>query len=70
MGRAPGPPHSVMEYTRGLEFYLKNAPGPYPATPQQLKMKAVAQKCGIRKGISKAELMTLMKECVGPEMRK
>jgi len=30
----------------------------------------VAKKCGIRKGMSKADLQRAMVECVGPEMRK
>ncbi|MDD4985230.1 MAG: hypothetical protein PHQ43_05490 [Dehalococcoidales bacterium] len=56
--------------TKGLEFQGKNAPKPYPATEQQLKMRRVAQECGIVKGINKAELMRKMKDCVGPKMRK
>ena len=60
-----------MEKTKyhGVEFYLKNAPRSYPATLQQIKMKKVAEKCGIKKGISKRELMLAMKNCVGPAMR-
>jgi len=56
--------------TKGLEFQGKNAPKAYPATEQQLKMRRVAQECGIVKGINKAELMQKMKDCVGPKMRK
>jgi hypothetical protein len=52
------------------EFILKNAPGPYPATAQQVKMREVAKKCGITKGMKKADLMTAMKDCVGPAMKK
>jgi hypothetical protein len=51
------------------EFILKKAPCSYPATPQQVKMKAVAKACGIQKGMKKSDLMTIMKECVGPIMR-
>lgn len=44
-------------------------PGPYPLTPQQKKVKTVAADCGIKPGISKADLQTKMVECVGPKMR-
>ena len=62
----------MTEYTKshGLELYLKNAPSKYPMTVQQKKMRLVAEKCGIKTGIKKAELMTKMKECVGPKMRE
>ncbi len=54
----------------GIELYTKNGPSSYPMTPHQLKMRRVAQECGIVKGINKAELMRKMKTCVGPKMRK
>lgn len=44
-------------------------PSPYPLTSQQKKVKSVAEECGIKAGISKAELQKKMKECVGPKMR-
>lgn len=44
-------------------------PKDYPLTSQQKKVKDVAEKCGIKSGISKSELQTKMKECVGPAMR-
>lgn len=53
-----------------MGFYLKNAPRAYPATPQQQKVVAVAKECGIRKGMTKMELMIAMKECVGPKMKE
>lgn len=59
----------VMDAKDGA-FVLRNAPCRYPATPQQLKMREVARLCGIRRGMSKADLMIAMKECVGPAMRK
>lgn len=61
-----------MTYTKnhGIELYAKNAPGRYPMTAQQAKMRLVARECGIEAGIKKADLMTAMKECVGPKMRK
>lgn len=60
-----------MDYTKyhGLDLYLKNAPKQYEATPQQKKMKDVAEKCGVKKGMKKAELMMLMKDCIGPAMK-
>ena len=45
-------------------------PGPYPLTAQQRKVRSVATDCGIKPGISKADLQTKMVECVGPKMRK
>lgn len=50
-------------------FYLASFPRPYPLTPQQAKVKRVAQECGIRPGISKADLQRAMKECVSAKMR-
>jgi len=44
-------------------------PRDYPLTSQQKKVKEVAEKCGIKPGISKSELQKKMIECVGPEMR-
>lgn len=54
----------------GIELTTRNAPGEYPMTAQQVKMKRVNEQCGIVKGIKKADLMTKMKECVGPRMKK
>jgi len=51
-------------------FYIASLPRPYPLTPQQAKVKRVAEECGITKGISKADLQRKMKECVGPKMRR
>ena len=51
-------------------FYIAARPRPYPVTPQQNKVKKVAEECGVKSGIKKAELMTKMKDCVGPKMRK
>jgi len=53
---------------RGL--YIAMPPSKYPLTAQQRKIKEVASKCGIKSGMSKAELQKQMKECVGPAMRK
>lgn len=51
-------------------FYIASRPRPYPMTPQQKKVKSVAEECGIKSGISKADLQNKMKDCVGPKMRK
>lgn len=45
-------------------------PRPYPITSQQIKVKKVAEECGIKSGIKKADLQIKMKECIGPKMRK
>ena len=50
--------------------YIASFPRPYPTTRQQAKVRDVAEKCGITKGISKADLQRKMKDCVGPAMRK
>lgn len=39
-------------------------PGEYPLTSQQLKVKNAAKACGIKKGMSKADLMNKMKDCM------
>ena len=51
-------------------LYIASRPRPYPLTRQQVKVKDVADKCGIKAGMSKSALMTAMKECVGPAMRR
>jgi len=45
-------------------LYLAAFPKPYPKTPQQKKIGEAARACGIKAGISKAELMKAMKECI------
>jgi len=45
-------------------FYIASYPSPYPLTPQQKKIQSAARECGIRPGISKAELQKAMKECI------
>lgn len=39
-------------------------PKPYPKTAQQRKIGDAARACGIKAGISKAALMTAMKDCI------
>ncbi len=51
-------------------WVLASRPGPYPITSQQKKVRNVAADCGIKKGISKADLQKKMVDCVGPKMRK
>jgi len=50
--------------------YVAFFPGPYPTTSQQAKVRKIARECGIKPGISKAELQKQMIECVGPAMAK
>ena len=49
---------------------ISSRPRPYPTTRQQAKVRDVAEQCGIRAGISKGTLMTQMRDCVGPKMRR
>lgn len=49
-------------------FYLASFPRPYPLTRQQMRARDVARECGIRKGMSKADLQRVMVDCVGPRM--
>ena len=51
-------------------YYIASFPRAYPISGPQRKVKNVATECGIHSGISKRELMTAMKECVGPRMRR
>ena len=50
-------------------YYIASRPRPYPMTRQQAKVASVARECGIRPGITKSDLQTKMKDCVGPKMR-
>lgn len=45
-------------------LYIASFPRDYPKTPQQKRVGDAARACGIRKGISKADLMRAMKECI------
>lgn len=51
-------------------YYIAARPKPYPMTRQQVRVKDTAVKCGIKKGMSKAELQRQMVDCVGPAMRR
>ena len=50
--------------------YIAWLPREYPKNRPQRVVSMVAKKCGIKKGMSKAELQEAMVNCVGPEMRK
>jgi len=52
-----------------MPLVVKNRPGKYPITSQQLKFKKITEICGIKKGMSKRDLQKAMKDCVGPLMR-
>ena len=43
---------------------LKKLPGPYPLTAQQLRFQEALERCGIRKGISRQELIEKMQKCI------
>ena len=51
----------------GLVVSLR--PKSYEMTPQQFKLKEVIKECGIKKGMTKAELQNAMVDCVGVKMR-
>lgn len=42
----------------------------YDMTPQQNKFREIAERCGIKRGISKGELQRAMSECVPREWEK
>jgi hypothetical protein len=44
--------------------YLAMYPRPYPKTRQQQRIGDAARSCGIKAGMSKAQLQTAMKECI------
>ena len=49
---------------------LAAKPRDYPITSQQKKVRDTARTCGIKKGMSKAELQKAMVDCVKPKMSK
>jgi len=51
-------------------FILKKRPKKYRITKPQEIMRQIVRECGVRKGMSKAELQKAMKECIGPKMRE
>ena len=48
-------------------IYTASYPRPYPKTPQQRKIAALAEFCKIRSGIKKSDLQTAMKDCLTTE---
>lgn len=42
----------------------KRRPRPYPLTPQQETFRQAAEFCGIRQGITRAELVDSMRNCI------
>jgi hypothetical protein len=48
----------------GPRFVIKKRPKAYPELPQQSLFKRALEHCGIEKGITKAELMDKMKNCI------
>jgi hypothetical protein len=45
-------------------YVIASYPRPYPLTSQQKKVKEVAKTCGIKKGISRHDLVDKMVNCV------
>ena len=45
-------------------WYMSSFPRAYPITRQQQRVKDAAKACGLRKGMSKRDAMTAMKECI------
>lgn len=61
----------MTEYTQEKKgFRISTMPKAYPLTGQQKKLRGVLEECGVKKGISKAELQKAMIDCVGPKMKK
>jgi len=60
-----------MEKSGGHRGYqLKQRPRQYPMTKQQQLFSDALKFCGIKKGISKIELMEKMKNCIPEYFRK
>lgn len=51
-------------------YYIAALPRPYPRTPQQSRVASIAHECGVKKGMSKADLQRAMVDCVGPKMAR
>jgi len=60
----------VKKLSPGGHLVLAWRPSKYPKTPQQRKAGEVARSCGIKKGMSRNDLVRAMIDCVGPKMRK
>lgn len=51
-------------------FVLGLRPRRYKTTPQQMRVSEAAEHCGIRKGITRAELVDKMRNCIPEFFRK
>jgi len=45
-------------------FIVKRKPKAYPLTPQQSLFKEALEYCGIKKGITRNELVNAMRTCI------
>lgn len=48
-------------------YYVASLPRPYPKNEPQRKIKDLAATCKIKKGIKKADLQNIMKDCITKE---
>lgn len=46
-------------------FYLASMPRPYPINAPQRRVRDKARSCGIRKGMTKSDLIDKMINCIG-----
>jgi len=51
-------------------YYIAALPRPYPINAPQRRVRDAARECGIKKGMSKRDLMNAMVDCVGPRMKR
>jgi hypothetical protein len=52
------------------KLIVRQRPRSYPLTSQQKKIKAACAYCGIKKGISRAELVEKMMNCIPQYFRE
>lgn len=45
-------------------FVVSSFPKPYPMNAPQKKVKAAAQACGLKKGMSRGDLVQKMRSCI------
>lgn len=51
-------------------FVIAQRPRHYPEEPQQRRIKAANRFCGIRKGMTRSELLSAMTECIPEYFKK
>jgi len=51
-------------------FIVRERPRRYPQTPQQERFKLASKACGIRRGMSREELIKAMMECLPNYFKK